>query len=199
MTLTYVPFSKIVRILYILLFLTYVYIFLRKDELVHEEHADGPQNVDGYVSEYDSDDDAQEACTDHTDINMFQEIDDSYYKPKFLEKKRLCYFPKVCARCVKPFLAGKVDSNSMACSVTKKFLVRACPMALKTTCKCRYALCHVCFKEKEKELDSTEESSSSKRSPSNLTTARRGKRARKEPTILMPGEKLVGDSVVAAV
>ena len=174
--------------------------FLQKHEPVHEEEANEPQKMDECESEYDSDDDVQEVYDDHTDINLFQEVDDTYYKPAFLKKKKSCYYPKVCVRCKKTFVAGKVDSNT-ACSVTKKFMVRACPMALKNTCKCRYAVCHWCFKEKEIELENcnTEESSTSKRSTNDIAIARRGKRARREHTILMPGEKLVGGSVVAAV
>ncbi len=89
-------------------------------------------------------DDWIHACTNHSDLAGFQELDGTYYSDSFLKSKEV--WPRRCGDCDVLFISGRPATRIGAeYKVTLKNTVMACPMALRGNCKCCFALCKPCM------------------------------------------------------
>ncbi len=143
-----------------------------------------------------------EACKCH-DYGLFVELFASHFAPKYMAKKGK-YFPRKCANCCKDFVPGKKPADykgNDCCFVTNKNPVRCCKLATESFSKCVCALCTDCFQIKELGdiEDAANQGDNKKRKDDEVTAGRRSKRSKSGEIICLPGEKIVGGIVVAAI
>lgn len=120
-------------------------------------------------SDSESDDTIQKGNCKHG-INELTSLDGGYFNVSYLKNMPMDYFPQKCTNCIEATFIGKDATYKPS---TKK-LVYACTNATNQCHECRYCLCKPCYNKE-------------------ICAPNKGRRIRKEPCQIMPGEKAIVD------